>query len=116
MSRRAVLVVCALLAALFATLLHRATPAYAHAVVVRSEPADGASLAVAPQQVRLWFSEPIALGFTTLELVDGDGRSIPVQAQSDAASLAMAVRSPEAVSTVLRWSCRVHADRRCCAI
>ncbi|HEX5689786.1 MAG TPA: copper resistance CopC family protein, partial [Roseiflexaceae bacterium] len=93
----------ALLAVLAATFVRGPTPVYAHAIVVRSEPADGASLSSAPQQVRLWFSEPVALGFTTLELVDGEGRRIPVTAQSDAASFALAVRSPEAAnaSTVL---------------
>lgn len=100
MSRCSALAIIGLLAALAASLLG-ATPAYAHAIVVRSEPADGASLSVAPKQLRLWFSEPIAPGFTKLELVDGDGRHIAVQEHLDAASLALTVRSGESAGAVL---------------
>jgi copper transport protein len=82
-------------------LLALCMPVSAHAILVRSEPPDGASLGAAPQQLRMWFSEPIALGFTTLELVDGDGRHIPVQAHADAASLAVAVRAGESAGAVL---------------
>jgi copper transport protein len=82
-------------------LLALCVPVSAHAILVRSEPADGTTLAAAPGQLRLWFSEPIALGFTTLELADGDGRRIPVQAHGDAASLALAVRAGEAAGAAL---------------
>jgi copper transport protein len=100
MVRRSIQMIAALLLALIGV-FGGATPASAHAIIVRSEPADGSSLAAAPEHVRLWFSEPVALTFTTLELVDGDGRRIPVQAHSDAASLALAVRSGEAGGAVL---------------
>ncbi len=70
-----------------------ATPAYAHAIVVRTEPADGAVLGGPPQQLRLWFSEPVALGFTTFALIDSSGKQIAVTAHSDAASTALAVRN-----------------------
>jgi copper transport protein len=89
------------LLALLGALLGGTTPAYAHAILVRSEPPDGASLAVAPEQLRLWFSEPVAIDFTALELVDGDGQRVLVQARADAASLAAAVRSGEFAGATL---------------
>ena len=52
--------------------------ALAHPTLLRSEPPDGAMLAEAPRQIRLWFSEPIAIDFTTIELIDGNGRRVPV--------------------------------------
>ena len=52
--------------------------ALAHPTLLRSEPPDGAILAEAPRQIRLWFSEPIAIDFTSIELIDGNGRRVPV--------------------------------------
>jgi copper transport protein len=98
MIRRSILLLALLL---LAGMFLGTTPAYAHAIIVRSEPADGASLGVAPRQVRLWFSESVALDFTAMDLVDGDGRRIAVQARADASSLAVAVRSGEAAAATL---------------
>lgn len=78
--------------ALASTLMRGATPAYAHAIVVRTDPPDGAVLGGPPRQVRLWFSEPIALGFASFDLVDSAGKHIAITAHSDAASVALAVR------------------------
>lgn len=55
-----------------------AAPALAHAIVVNTDPVDGAVLSGAPQQVRLWFSEPVLLKFTTAELTDSDGQTVPL--------------------------------------
>jgi copper transport protein len=51
----------ALLLALVALLLLPAAPASAHAVLVASDPADGARVAAAPAAVRLTFDEAVAL-------------------------------------------------------
>lgn len=52
-----------------------AGPAGAHAALVGSEPADGATLAAAPQSVALTFSESVALdGADAVRVVDGEGR------------------------------------------
>jgi copper transport protein len=51
----------ALLLALVALLLLPASPASAHAVLVSSDPADGARVAEAPAAVRLTFDEAVAL-------------------------------------------------------
>ena len=71
-----------------------ARPAYAHAILARSEPADGEVLSAPPKQIRLWFSEPVALNLSAIELIDGAGRAVAVQGvRADAADLAVAVRS-----------------------
>jgi copper transport protein len=73
-----------------------ARPALAHAIVVRTEPADGAVLGTPPRQVRLWFSEPVALHLTAIELIDGGGRRFAATSvRGNAASLAAAVRSDQ---------------------
>ena len=73
-----------------------AQPASAHAIVLRSEPADGAVLDAPPQQIRLWFSEPVALNMSAVELIDGTGRAVAVQGvHADAAGLAVAVRNEQ---------------------
>ncbi|HEV7665591.1 MAG TPA: copper resistance protein CopC [Chloroflexota bacterium] len=45
----------------------------AHAVLLRSDPADSASLSQAPAQIRLWFSEALAGGLASVQLLDTDG-------------------------------------------
>jgi copper transport protein len=50
--------------------------ASAHALLVRSEPVDGARLQVAPRVIRLDFDETISAGFRALQLVRADGRAV----------------------------------------
>ena len=50
--------------------------ASAHAILVRTEPSDGAVLARPPRQAELWFSEAVVLKFTSLSLVGSDGREV----------------------------------------
>ncbi|TDU83309.1 copper transport protein [Kribbella voronezhensis] len=52
--------------------------ASAHAFLTSSSPADGSSLAAAPRQLRLDFSETVVLAATQLDLVSEDGRRYPV--------------------------------------
>jgi copper transport protein len=54
-----------------------ASPAQAHALLVRSDPADGGVLPVAPSTVNLWFSEDIAPDFSSAQLLDASGQAIP---------------------------------------
>jgi copper transport protein len=51
-------------------------PADAHALLVRSQPANGATVAVAPEVVRLWFSEEISPEVSTGRLVDRSGDTV----------------------------------------
>ncbi|SOD75083.1 copper transport protein [Jatrophihabitans sp. GAS493] len=60
-SRRPAALLLALLTALLAAVLVQAAPASAHAVVVASDPADGARLAAAPAQVSFTFDESVGL-------------------------------------------------------
>lgn len=66
----------ALLLALLAVLCASRTAA-AHADLVRSEPADGATLSAAPAEVHLWFSEEIAPSFSAVQVLDAAGQSVP---------------------------------------
>lgn len=50
--------------------------AFAHAVLVEAEPADGAVLETPPSRLRLRFNEPVAI--TSLRIVDGAGTSLPL--------------------------------------
>lgn len=52
-----------------ATVLLTATPAMAHAELIASDPAEGASVAAAPAQVRLTFNEPVTPAPNVLEVV-----------------------------------------------
>jgi len=64
-----------ILGALFALVL-LAQPAGAHAVLVRVEPASGATLGKAPDSVSLWFNEDISAQVRSARLVDGTGRAV----------------------------------------
>lgn len=61
-----------------------ATPAWAHANLVRSEPAANSASPIPPTQVRLWFSEEIEPRFTMISVLNTSG--IPVD-QHDARPL-----------------------------
>lgn len=50
--------------------------ALSHSALQRTEPADGAELKAAPRQIRLWFSEPIKTGLSTVEVHDATGKQI----------------------------------------
>ena len=61
------------LAALIAALLMTAGPASAHAVVMSSNPEDGAQVAQAPERVTVTFNEPMQEQFAALTVVGPDG-------------------------------------------
>ena len=56
--------------------LGAAEPAGAHSTLVRSEPANGATLKQAPEEIRIWFTEPIKIGLSTIEVRDAAGKQI----------------------------------------
>jgi copper transport protein len=59
------------------TLVGPAAPAaIAHSQLVTSEPAAGSVLASAPTEIRLVFSEAISAAYTSLDLLDADGRTL----------------------------------------
>jgi copper transport protein len=53
-----------------------ASPAQAHAFLIRSNPAAGAVLSEAPEAVQLWFSEELSPGFSSARLLDGEGGAV----------------------------------------
>ncbi len=55
-----------------------ASPAFAHARLVSATPASGATV-TAPQSVSLTFSERFAAPFSTVEVVNGQGRAVALQ-------------------------------------
>lgn len=57
-------------------LLAPARPAAAHALLLASDPPNGATLATSPRVARMWFSEEIAANFRSVRLVDSTGRPI----------------------------------------
>jgi copper transport protein len=58
------------------SLLLPAQPAAAHAVLVESQPADGATLDRSPSVVRLGFSEDISPRLSSARIVDSSGRTV----------------------------------------
>lgn len=53
-----------------------ARPASAHALLLASDPPNGATLATSPRIARLWFSEEIAANFRSVRLVDSTGNPV----------------------------------------
>lgn len=84
------------LAGLLAVLLFLAPQASAHAVVVSSDPADGARLAKAPATVTLRFDEAVGLDLGYLRVVDGTG------ARVDAGTASHPQGDPTSVSVPLK--------------
>ena len=72
-----------LLIIIVAALLIGVSPVLAHAIVTRTDPVDGAVLADAPKQIRLWFSEPVAVDLSKFEVTDGHGQRLNTTAHAD---------------------------------
>ena len=85
------------LAAVAIAMLLLAAPASAHAVVVASDPPDGARLAHSPASVRIRFDEPVGLDLGYLRVVDATGQRVDAGAashpNSDGAAIQVALRS-----------------------
>src|SRR5438045_6016723 len=66
------------IALLFALSLVLILPAIAsaHAILLRSDPAKDAVLHVAPQQVRMWFSEDLNPAFSTAVVVNAQNQPV----------------------------------------
>jgi copper transport protein len=54
-----------------------AATADAHAALVRSDPAAGASLDTPPTEIRIWFAEPLEASYTGAQLLDATGTPVP---------------------------------------
>ncbi|MEU5399718.1 copper resistance protein CopC [Streptomyces sp. NPDC005963] len=71
---RRVLAAAVLLGTVFGLLLFGAAPASAHAALTGSNPQDGAVVATAPQEVKLTFSEQIAMGKDSIRVLEPSGK------------------------------------------
>jgi methionine-rich copper-binding protein CopC len=61
-----------------------AEPAQAHSAFVRSEPQDGAQLKQSPNEIKIWFTEPIRVSLSTFEMRDESGKKLDLHtAQTD---------------------------------
>jgi copper resistance protein C len=58
-----------------ATVIATATPAFAHADLISSDPAQNATVAMPPQQVTLTFNEPVTLPENPVTVTGPDGAS-----------------------------------------
>ncbi|OLF12584.1 copper resistance CopC family protein [Actinophytocola xanthii] len=104
------------------TLVLTATPAAAHAELIASDPAQDASVATAPAQVRLTFSEPVSPAPNVVEIsgpggarwtvgspaVAGAEVTVPVQASGPAGAYTLVYRvissDGDAVSGTIRFA------------
>ena len=51
-------------------------PAFAHASLVRSDPASNSVLAQPPSRVVIWFTEPLEPAFSQIRVLDAQGRQV----------------------------------------
>ncbi len=61
---------------LFASLLFGATPVFAHANLVRSDPPANSAQKTPPTRVRLWFSEAVEPSFSSVSVLDKNGDTV----------------------------------------
>jgi methionine-rich copper-binding protein CopC len=66
----------ALVSVALAALLLEPVAAWAHARLVKSEPAQRAVLSQAPGQLRLWFNESLEPAFSVATVVDAAGKRV----------------------------------------
>lgn len=85
----------------------------AHASVLRSDPPANAILAESPPAMRIWFNEVIAPRFSQAQLLDANGRSLPVTVETDPEDATLLiVNFPELSEGVysVRWNVLSAAD------
>lgn len=58
------------------SLIMVATPVMAHSTIERSEPQNGETLKQSPNELRIWFTEPIKSALSTIEVRDTSGKQI----------------------------------------
>ncbi len=63
-------------AVLAAALVFGGASARAHAFPDHSEPAVGSTVATAPAQVRIWFTEALEPAFSTIDVTDAQGHAM----------------------------------------
>lgn len=72
-----------------------ASHAYAHAQLIKAEPAQRANIATAPTRVALWFDEEIEGDYASLAVVDDSGKPVteakPAIASDDPKLLVLAL-------------------------
>lgn len=61
---------------LIVSLLASAAPVWGHSSLLRTEPKDGAVLQQAPNEIRLWFSAPIKVALSTVQVRDARGKEV----------------------------------------
>lgn len=90
---RSLAVVCAVLAVVIAP-----TILFAHARLVRSAPAANGRLETPPTELKLWFSEQPELRFTSIQLLDSAGGTMPLgavaQAGNDRTGIVVPIAEP----------------------
>lgn len=60
---------------LIATLLNP-LPAWAHAILVKSQPAKDETVSQAPKQIDLWFNDAVRSEYKALAVIDGSGKRV----------------------------------------
>jgi methionine-rich copper-binding protein CopC len=58
------------------SLIFLATPVFGHSSLERSEPKNGETFKAAPPEIRMWFTEPIKIGLSTIEVRNAAGQQI----------------------------------------
>lgn len=81
----------------------------AHATLVSSDPTDGSTLAAAPGELRLTFSELVSVDLSIVHLIDGDGGRVDsVRIDADPTDgRTLVVRLPELETGIYRLEWRV---------
>lgn len=60
----------------FVSLMLATGIAMAHSSLLRSKPANNATLKESPNEIKLWFSEPIKTALSTIEVHDAAGKKV----------------------------------------
>lgn len=51
-------------------------PVWAHSTLLRSQPKAGAVLKQEPNEIKIWFTEPLKIGLSTVEVKDSSGKTV----------------------------------------
>ncbi|MFO1248381.1 MAG: copper resistance protein CopC [Alphaproteobacteria bacterium] len=92
---------------LVVVLLLAASPAFAHAKLVSSDPAAGSSVK-SPSMIKMTFAEPLEPAFSTATLSDAGGKALPVPKSVGGATITLLPLALKPGAYTVKWQAVGH--------
>jgi len=85
-------------------MLGASTASFAHTVLDHTEPGVGETVATAPRELRLWFTQKLEQAFSTIKVTDGSGQRVDTgKVQVDGNEMSIPLRTLGPGTYRVKW-------------